>query len=47
MLWYDWQSDASESELADVPLKTKNTSQLVSNTSRTRLEALAVQVSSP
>src|SRR2546430_14447098 len=47
MLWYDWQSEASESELAEVPLKTKNTSQLVSKTSRIKLAALSVQVSSP
>ncbi len=39
--------DASESELAAVPLNTKNTSQFVSNRSRIRLVALAVQASSP
>src|SRR5215213_1742183 len=44
---YDWHNDASESEFAAVPLKTKNTSQLVSKTSRTRLEASSVQRSSP
>src|ERR1017187_8043489 len=27
ILCHDWQSEASERELADVPLKTKNTSQ--------------------
>src|SRR5437773_7965035 len=46
-LWYDWQSEANESELAEVPLKTKKTSQLVSKTSRIRFEAFAVQESFP
>src|SRR6266403_945028 len=46
-LWYDWQREASESEFAAVPLKTKNTSHFVSKTSRIRFEALSVQVSLP
>jgi hypothetical protein len=37
--WYDWQSDASASEFAEVPLKTKKTSQSVSNVSRRRSAA--------
>src|SRR5438445_7397971 len=47
ILWYDWQSEARERELAAVPLKTKNTSHLVSKTSRIKLEAFSVQVSLP
>src|SRR5262249_10386379 len=47
MLWYGWQSDASDSELADVPLNTKNTSHFVSKTSRMRSDAFAVHASSP
>jgi hypothetical protein len=39
--------DASDSELADVPLNTKNTSHFVSKMSRIRSDALCVQVSSP
>src|SRR5437588_9903012 len=46
-LWYDWHIEASESELAEVPLKTKNTSQSVSNTSRIRSVALCVHESFP
>ena len=36
--------DASESELAAVPLKTKNTSQCVSNSSRNTSDARRVHV---
>ena len=39
--------EASESELAAVPPNTKNTSQSVSNTSRSRFDALDVHSSSP
>ena len=47
MLWYDWQREASARELAAVPLKTKKTSQSVSNSSRSALHAWAVLLSSP
>ena len=47
MLWYGWQSDASDIELADVPLNTKNTSHFVSKTSRMRSDAFAVHASFP
>src|SRR5437588_12490663 len=47
MLWYDWHREASERELAEVPLKTKKTSQSRSKTSRSKLDALSVQQSSP
>ena len=47
MLWYDWHIEASDSELAAVPLKTKNTSQSVSNVSRSRSDARVVHASSP
>ena len=46
-LWYDWHSAARASALAAVPLKTKNTSQSVSNSSRMRSQARAVHGSSP
>ncbi|CAH0441904.1 hypothetical protein LMG9673_02715 [Ralstonia pseudosolanacearum] len=45
--WYDWHSADSASELAAVPLKTKKTSQSVSNRSRMRSHTRCVQESSP
>ena len=45
--WYDWQRAARASELAAVPLNTKNTSAGCSNTSRINSQARAVQASLP
>ena len=45
--WYDWHMAAKASELAAVPLKTKNTSAWHSKISRIRLQARAVHGSSP
>src|SRR5258708_1625220 len=45
--WYDWQSEASASEFAAVPLKTKKTSQSVSKSARNAFDARSVHGSSP
>src|SRR6266567_5616955 len=45
--WYAWQSEASASEFAAVPLKTKKMSQSVSNNARKALDARSVHGSSP
>ena len=45
--WYDWHIAASASELAAVPLNTKNTSAGHSNIWRIRSQARSVQGSSP